>query len=233
MVKAHEVVLCPSSAKLGEPLHFQSQARDIAARSGGLYLCQFDNLKNCEAHERTTGPEFYHQSGGHLDAVVLASGTGGTIAGVSRFLEQHKVKVYLANSQGSGVAVENHIARLKTADEPKSPSILEGIGSGRVYGNLAQAKLEGCIEVSDREAIGMMRFLLKHEGYFVGGSSGLNVCAAVKLARQLGPGKTIATILCDGGQNYLEKHWGDSVLENLKLPANCDENFDFLEKVSQ
>ncbi len=231
---AHEVVLCPSSAKMGEPLHFQTQAAAIAAERGARYVCQFDNPANAAAHRATTGPELWRQSGERLDAVAVAAGTGGTIAGVSQHLTPLGVKCYMANPQSSGVTVEEGRVRLKSEQELllKRPSIMEGIGSGRLYANLASAvSLAAAVEVSDREAIAMTRYLLRHEGFFVGGSSGVNLCAAVRVARLLGPDHTIATILCDSGSLYVDKHWSPQVLLDLGLSPDCDKDLSFLDAV--
>ena len=114
--------------------------------------------------------------------------------------------------------------RLKNETEPKSSSLLEGVGSGALYGNLMKAKIKGMVTVSDAKAIAMMRYILQHEGFFVGGTSGMNIFGAVELARKIGPGKTIVTIFCDSGMNYIEKHWSDKTLEDLNLPKSIGEN---------
>lgn len=247
---ADEVVLCAHTAKMGEPEHFQSRAAALAAERGARFACQFDNPANAAAHRATTGPELWAQSGGRLDAVALAAGTGGTIAGVSQALAGRAVRCWLANPQSSCVTVDSAsgAVRLKTEAElaTKLPSIIgeqdcscllfipfllspqRASARGGCTGIWRAAPLAGAVAVSDAEAIGMTRFLLRREGFFVGASSGVNLCAAVRVARLLGPGHTVASVLCDSGALYLDKHWGPRVAADLGLPPDCGADLSFL-----
>lgn len=217
------MVVCPSSAARGSPEHFQTKAPQLALEQGGFYCNQFSNIANFEAHFNGTGPEIFAQTGGRLDAVALATGTGGTLAGVSQYLKSvSDVKCFLCNTSDSGVIGEPGVngegiqLRRRTPDEAKGLPVsgIEGIGSGLLYDNLARAKIDGVFTVSDPQAIAMCRWLLKHEGFFVGASAGLNVCGAVLAARLLGPGHRVVTVLCDDATRYIDKYWTEEALKS-------------------
>lgn len=217
-----EVRVCEKAA-IGEPLHFQSQARARAAQEAGhsLWTNQFDNLSNMDAHFRTTGPEIWMDTEGKIDAFVCASGTGGTIAGVSRYLHSQKsdIQCYLIDIPGSAVTVDRTLKqpRSKTAEEKEqstakltglgrgTATVLEGIGSGRLYANLASASVDHCISITDEAAISMLYYVRQFDALFLGSSSGANLLGAYLVAKLLGPGNTIVTVLCDSGDKYLSK----------------------------
>ncbi|CAM6018247.1 unnamed protein product [Sphagnum balticum] len=189
---------------------------------GGFFADQFENLANFRAHYEGTAPEIWAQTGGKVNAFVAAAGTGGTVAGVSCYLKEKnpEVKCYLIDPPGSGLY--NSVTRgvMYTREEAegkrmKNPfdTITEGIGINRITQNFKQAKLDGAFRGSDREAVEMARFLLKNDGLFVGSSSAMNCVGAVHVARVLGPGNTIVTILCDGGARHLSKFHNSSYLE--------------------
>eukprot|EP00013_Stygamoeba_regulata_P004576 CAMPEP_0177639200 /NCGR_PEP_ID=MMETSP0447-20121125/5895_1 /TAXON_ID=0 /ORGANISM="Stygamoeba regulata, Strain BSH-02190019" /LENGTH=333 /DNA_ID=CAMNT_0019141213 /DNA_START=45 /DNA_END=1043 /DNA_ORIENTATION=+ len=219
-----DVVLCPTTVPGTDPNHFINSAIRIAEEKGGVFTNQFDNLANMRAHYHTTGPEIWEATGGDLHALVTAAGTGGTVAGCSTFLKEKnsKVQVFLINPPGAGVVAEPYseeeagkhpsrcFLRVKTeaekeADKSLPSSILEGIGSGRLYGNLSRAQVDHMFQGTNEAAVSMCNYVLKHEGFFIGGSAGLNVVGAVLAARRLGPGHTIVTFLCDSGNNYVSK----------------------------
>lgn len=168
-----------------------------------IWANQFDNLANRLAHYETTGPEIWAQTDGNVDAWVTATGTGGTYAGVSLFLKEKnpQIQCVLADPMGSGL-----YSYVKTG-EPKSEgsSITEGIGNSRVTANMEGAPADDAIQVHDIEAVRVLYQLLEKDGLFMGGSVGINVAAAIALAKQMGPGHTIVTILCDGGSRYQSK----------------------------
>lgn len=165
-----------------------------------IWANQFDNLANRQAHYETTGPEIWAQTEGKVDAWVAATGTGGTYAGVAMFLKEKnpKVRCVVADPMGSGI-----YSYFKTGEiQTKGNSVTEGIGSSRITSNLEGAPVDDAIQVEDPEAIRVIYQLLRKEGLFMGGSVGINVGAAVALAKQMGPGHTIVTVLCDGGARY-------------------------------
>ncbi len=165
-----------------------------------IWANQFDNLANRRAHYETTGPEIWRQTEGKIDGWTCATGTGGTYAGVSMFLKDQnpKVRVALADPKGSALFHYFKHGELKA----EGSSITEGIGTSRITSNLEGAPVDDAVCIDDPTAVDIVYRLLREEGLFLGGSSGINVAAAVWLAKQLGPGHTIATILCDGGSRY-------------------------------
>jgi len=165
-----------------------------------IWANQFDNLANRQAHYETTGREIWEQTEGKVDAWVTATGTGGTLAGVSLFLKEKNpnIKTVVADPMGSGL-----YSYVKTGEiHTEGSSITEGIGNSRITANMEGVPIDDAIQVDDREAVRVIYQLLRKDGLFLGGSSGINVGAAVALAKQMGPGHTIVTILCDGGSRY-------------------------------
>jgi cysteine synthase len=195
-----EVELVPP-VPFSNPGNFYHVARDRAQGvENAFWANQFENIANSEAHYQTTGPEIWHQAGMELDGIVMSSGTGGTIGGVTAYLKEQNSQIasYLIDPTGSG------LYSFVTSGEFKAEgtSITEGIGINRETANFRRAKLDGAFQGNDQEVIEMAYYLLKHDGLFVGSSAALNVVGAVRLARKLGHGKVIATILCDGGGRY-------------------------------
>lgn len=193
---------------------------------GGFFADQFENLANFRAHYEGTGPEIWEQTNGKLDAFVAAAGTGGTVAGVSKFLQEKNpnIKCFLLDPPGSGLF--NKVTRgvMYTKEEAegrrlKNPfdTITEGIGINRITRNFAMAKLDGAFRGTDREAVEMSRFLLKNDGLFLGSSSAMNCVGAVRVAQAIGPGHTIVTILCDSGMRHLSKFYDAEYLSQLGL----------------
>jgi cysteine synthase A len=195
-------------------------SRRIAEETGGVWANQFDNLANARAHERTTGPEIWEQTEGRLDAFTCACGTGGTLAGVARALKARNpaVRIVLADPAGSGL-----FSWVKTGEvKAEGSSITEGIGqAARVPGNLAGARalIDDAERIEDPEMLAQVYDLQAHEGLSVGGSAGLNVAAAIRVARRLGPGHTIVTVLCDGAARYQSKLFNPAFLRERGLPA--------------
>ncbi len=185
-------------------------------RNGVLWANQFDNISNMNGHFDTTGPEIWAQLDGKVDGFTCAVGTGGTLAGVSKYLKEKKkdVKIFLSDPYGS--ALYNYYKK----DELKAEgnSITEGIGQGRITENLKYLVVDDAVRINDKEALEMIFKLLKEEGLFLGGSSGINVCGAIKMAEKLGPGHNVVTILCDSGQRYQSKIWNKGFLKSKDLP---------------
>jgi cysteine synthase A len=174
--------------------------RLAAEMENAVWANQFDNLANRRAHYETTGPEIWEQTEGKIDAWVAATGTGGTFAGVSMFLKEQNpaIKTVLADPMGSGLYSYFKTGEIKT----EGSSITEGIGTSRVTGNMENAPVDDALQIDDAEAVRVVYQLLRKDGLFMGGSVGINVGAAVALAKQMGPGHTIVTVLCDGGARY-------------------------------
>ena len=180
-----------------------------------IWANQFENLANRQAHYETTGPEIWQQTDGKIDAWVVATGTGGTFAGVSLFLKEKnpEIQCVVADPMGSGL-----YSYVKTGEiKPEGNSITEGIGNGRITGNMEGVPIDDAIQIDDPECVQVVYQLLRKDGLFLGGSTGINVGAAVSLARQMGPGHTIVTILCDGGGRYQSKLFNWEWLANKGL----------------
>jgi cysteine synthase A len=200
-----------------DPGNYVHVARRLAEELGAVYANQFDNLANRAGHAETTGPEIWDQTDGRIDAFTCACGTGGTLAGVSDALKARRpgVRIVLADPEGSGL-----YGWVKSNDlTVEGSSITEGIGQSRVPGNLDGAAIDDAVRIPDAEALEQVFDLLQHEGLSVGGSAGINVAAAIRVARALGPGHVIATILCDGGARYQSKLFNPIFLREKGLPV--------------
>ncbi|CTQ32970.1 cysteine synthase A [Jannaschia rubra] len=204
-----------------DPNNYVRYARRLAetlARTepnGAIFADQFDNTANRQAHVETTGPEIWEQTGGKVDGFICAAGTGGTVAGVAAALQPKGVKVGLADPMGAALYNFYEHGELKS----EGSSISEGIGQGRITGNLEGFTPDFVCQVTDEEALPIIFDLLEHEGLCMGGSTGINVGGAVKMARDMGPGHTIVTILCDYGSRYQSKLWNPDFLRDKGLPV--------------
>ncbi|SFP26201.1 cysteine synthase A [Pseudomonas borbori] len=184
-----------------DPDNYQKIAGRLAATlPGAIWANQFDNTSNRDVHYRTTGPEIWRDSEGRVDAFVCAVGTGGTLAGVARYLKERKpaVRIVLADPMGSSLYHWVLDGELRA----EGKSITEGIGTSRVTANLQDTPIDSALQVDDQQCVDMLYRLLREEGLFVGGSSGINLVAAQQLARELGPGHCVVTLLCDRGGLY-------------------------------
>ena len=168
-----------------------------------IWAQQFDNVVNRQAHYETTGPEIWRDTEGRVDAFISAVGTGGTLAGTARYLKERKpgVRIVLADPQGSALYSWKKTGELRA----EGSSITEGIGTTRITANFEGTPVDDAVQVSDQAAVSMVYRLLREEGLYVGGSTGINVAAAVEVARALGPGHTIVTLLCDRGSLYFQR----------------------------
>ena len=184
---------------------------------GAIWANQFDNLANRVAHIETTGPEIYDELGGDVDGFICACGTGGTLAGVGLALKarNQNIKIGLADPMGAALYSYYTSGELKASGS----SITEGIGQGRVTENLVGAPVDFACQITDEEALPIVFDLAQNEGLLLGGSSGINVAGAIRLARELGPGRTIVTVLCDGGGRYASKLFNPAFLREQNLPT--------------
>jgi len=206
------------------PDNYNHQAKRYAeSLSNAVWTDQFDNVANARAHYETTGPEIWEQTQGSVDAFICSTGTGGTLAGTARFLreqaaKEHKVvQSWLADPPGS--ILDSYISSGGKLSEREGGSITEGIGQGRVTQNLGTeiSHISGSMTIPDAQSIQMVYRLLHEEGLYLGASSALNVVAAYELAKKLGPGKTIVTILCDGAYRYQTRLFSRKWLESKQL----------------
>ncbi|MFZ2871613.1 cysteine synthase A [Zavarzinia sp.] len=194
-------------------------AEEIAAAepNGAIWANQFDNTANRRAHYETTGPEIWADTLGKVDGFVSAVGSGGTLAGTAMFLQEKNPKVKIALADPPGAALYSYYTTGTLKSE--GTSITEGIGQGRITANLEGLKVDTAYQIPDDESLPVVFDLLKHEGLCLGGSSGVNVAGAIRLARELGPGHTIVTILCDGGARYQSKMFNPEFLKARNLPV--------------
>ncbi|HET6469717.1 MAG TPA: cysteine synthase A [Geminicoccaceae bacterium] len=194
-------------------------AEELAATepNGAIWANQFDNVANRQGHFETTGPEIWRQTGGEVDAFTCAVGTGGTLAGVGMFLKERnpKVRIVLADPMGAALYHYYRHGELKA----EGTSITEGIGQGRITANLEGAPVDDAVQIPDEEALPLIFDLIVEEGLVLGGSSGINLAGAIRVARELGPGHTIVTVLCDYGTRYQSKLFNVGFLREKDLPV--------------
>ncbi|MBT6405316.1 MAG: cysteine synthase A [Rhodospirillaceae bacterium] len=193
-------------------------ADELAAKedNGAIWANQFDNVANRQGHFDTTGPEIWDQTDGTLDGFVCAVGTGGTLAGVGMYLKSRSADVKIGLADPMGAAIYNFYANGELKSE--GSSITEGIGQGRITANLEGAPVDFPFQIPDEEALPIMYNLIREEGLSVGTSSGINVAGAIRLAKELGPGHTIVTVLCDGAHRYASKIFNVAFLKEKGLP---------------
>lgn len=185
-------------------------------KAGAIWANQFDNTANRDGHYRTTGPEIWQQTTGKVDGFVAAVGTGGTLAGTGLALKERNQNICIALADPMGAALYNFYKNGELKAE--GTSITEGIGQGRITENLKDAPIDEAFQIPDQEALPIIFDLLEHEGLCLGGSSGINIAGAIRLAKKLGPGHTIVTILCDSGARYSSKLFSPAFLQQKALP---------------
>ncbi len=205
-----------------DPKNYIKQSKQIAEDlnkkiSNGVYWAnQFDNTINSEAHIQTTAEEIWNQTAGTIDGFTCAVGTGGTLAGVSLGLKNKNKNIKIALSDPMGSSLYSHIKHNKL--ESAGSSITEGIGTGRITKNFDKALVDEAFQTNDVEALNIVYDLISNQNIVLGGSSGINIAGAIKLAKQMGPGKTIVTILCDHGKRYASKIFNKEFLKSKNLP---------------
>ena len=215
----HEVPAVPFKDP-GNYVHAAAKLAEQLAENephGVLYANQWENLSNAEGHYRSTGPEVWQQTGGEVDAFCCAIGTGGTISGVGRYLKEQNMAVQIAVTDPMGSCMYHYFKSGEMRSEGNS--ISEGIGQGRVTANIGCAPVDNAFQVPDEEALPVLFSLLSDEGLCLGGSSGINVAGAMRMARELGPGHTIVTLLCDSGTRYQSKLYNPGFLRGKGLPV--------------
>ena len=200
-----------------DPNNYVHVSERVAKERGAFWANQWDNTANQDGHYRSTGPEIWEQTGGRVDGFTCAIGTGGTLAGVSRYLKEKKPGVRIAVADPVGAAMYSWFKRGELKSE--GSSITEGIGQGRVTKNVGMAIVDDAYQIPDAEALPVIFDLVKKEGLVLGGSSGINVAAAIRMARDLGPGHTVVTILADSGTRYQSKLFNPAFLREKGLPA--------------
>ena len=200
-----------------DPNNYVHVSERLAKELGAFWANQWDNTANADGHYRSTGPEIWAQTEGKVDGFTCAIGTGGTLAGVSRYLKEKNPRVKIAVADPSGADMDRWFKRGELKSE--GSSITEGIGQGRVTKNVAQALVDEAYQIPDAEALPILFRLAKAEGLLLGGSTAINVAGAMRLARDLGPGHTVVTILADSGTRYQSKLFNRAFLESKGLPA--------------
>ena len=185
--------------------------------NGAIWANQFDNVANRKGHYENTGPEIFEQTNGKVDAFICAVGTGGTLAGTGMALKERNPKIIISLADPLGAALHSFYTTGELSS--RGGSITEGIGQGRITANLEDAPVDQSFQIPDEEALPICFDLLKEEGLCLGGSSGINVAGAIRLAQELGPGKTIVTILCDSGIRYQSKLFNPAFLHEKGLPV--------------
>ena len=211
-----ELVEVPAVA-YKNPNNYVKYSSRLAKAMGAVWANQFDNVANRQAHIDGTGPEIWSQTNGKVDGFSCAVGTGGTLAGVSMALKKHNKDIRIALADPMGAALYNYYKHGELKAE--GSSITEGIGQGRITANLEGAVIDDAFQIHDNEAIQIAFDLLEHEGLCMGGSTGVNVAGAIALAKQMGPGHTIVTILCDYGSRYASKLFNPEFLRSKDLPV--------------
>lgn len=206
------------------PNNYQHIAKRLADNlrksepNGVLFADQWNNLDNPKAHYVSTGPEIWEQTGGKIDGFICSIGTGGTLAGTGAFLQEQKKDIIIGVADPHGAAMYELFKNGAVKASPGS-SITEGIGLGRVTPVIANAKVDAAYLIPDEEAVPVIYDLLEHEGLCLGGSTGINVAGAIRLARQLGRGRTVVTILCDSGNRYQSKLFNPDFMRSKNLPV--------------
>ena len=203
-----------------DEMNYQKQAgRHADELPNAVWANQFDNTANRLAHYESTGPEIWQQTNGKVSAFVAATGTGGTLAGTGKFLQEQNPDVQIVLADPHGSALYNYVTTGEAKMTP-GPSITEGIGNSRVTENLKGAQIDSAIQVHDKDMVALVYRLLREEGWFFGSSTGINLCAAAEQARRMGPGHTIVSILCDTGAKYQSSLFNPDFLAERDLAGS-------------
>jgi cysteine synthase A len=226
-----EVMVVPL-APYPDPKNYRILAAKIAEEEGGVYMNQFENESNYWMHYHTTGKEIWEQTDGQIDAFGCAVGTGGTLAGISRYLKEKNPAVKIGCTDPVGSAMFNYF-KTGTASVVPGDSISEGIGQTFITANVKPALVDEAFQLSDEIITNMVHYIVKAEGIFSGSSSGANLCAAYLMAKKMGPGKKIVTILCDSGQKYVSKMFNPEFLASrgLKITGKAEDLFPALDRL--
>ena len=198
------------------PGNYVRYSGQVAQETGAFWANQFDNVANRLAHFNTTAPEIWQQTDGKIDGFICAVGSGGTLGGISQYLKSRNKDIQIGLADPMGAALFNYYKHGELKSE--GSSITEGIGQGRITKNLEDVEIDHAFQVADSEWLPVIFDLVKHEGLLMGGSTGVNIVGAMKLARELGKGKTIVTMLCDYGNRYAGKIFNREFLHSKGLP---------------
>ncbi|MEM1349380.1 MAG: pyridoxal-phosphate dependent enzyme, partial [Myxococcota bacterium] len=201
-----ELVEVPA-APFANPNNYVHVAERLADELGAFYANQWDNLANRRAHILSTGPEIMQQTGGKVDAFVSAIGTGGTLSGTGIYLKEQDPNITIGLADPYGAKMFAYFTRGELATDVEGGSITQGIGQGRVTGNVDGTLVDASYRIPDQEALGLLDQLAHEEGIVLGGSAGVNIAGTVRLAKEMGPGHTLVTILCDHGSRYQSQMW--------------------------
>ena len=211
-----------------DPENYAKKAESLGSElPNAIYTNQFQNLANYRAHYTGTAPEIWKQLNTKIDVFICAAGTGGTLAGISSFLKEasgDRVKCFLIDPIGS--VLFNHITKNEVSVTTGKGSFIEGIGIGRIVENFKKAKLDGAFQGDDLEAVNMIYYLMRNEGICIGPSAALNLVGAVKVAKKMGPGHTICTVLCDAGERYSSKVFNKGWLKEQDLNPTSTAGYD-------
>ena len=231
-VGAEVMVVAP--APYPDPKNYRIMAIDVAKESGGYYINQFENPANYEAHYRTTGPEIWEQTDHQISGFSCAIGSGGTLAGISKFLKEKNPKIQIGCIDPAGSAMNNYFNRGEAVTSP-GESISEGIGQSAVTANVKPCIVDMSHELDDETILNMVHYIVKEDGLFLGSSSGANLCGAYLMAKKLGKGAKVVTILCDNGQKYVSKIFNPEFLKSKKLnvTGRAEDLFPKLDKLLQ
>jgi cysteine synthase A len=226
-----EVIVVPP-APYPDPKNYRILAGVVAKESGGYYINQFENTSNFKAHYKTTGPEIWEQTDHGVTGFSCAIGSGGTLAGVSQYLKEKNPHIKIGCVDPAGSAMNNYFNCGSPTVSP-GESVSEGIGQGAVTANVAPCKVDYSHELTDEMILNMVHYVVKEEGLFLGSSSGANLCGAYLLAKKLGPGNKVVTILCDSGQKYVSKIFNQAFLKErgLNITGHADDLFPKLDRL--
>ena len=213
-----EVVVVPP-ATFPDPKNFRMVAERIAKEEGGYYINQFENASNYREHYRTTAPEIWDDTSGEVAGFVCAIGSGGTLAGISTFLKEKNPNIKIGCVDPVGSSIFSYFTTGKAVITP-GESLSEGIGQAAITGNVTPCKVDYCYQLDDETIVNMVHYIVKHEGLFLASSSGANLCGAYLLAKKMGPGHKIVTILCDSGQKYISKIFNPEFLKGRGITVN-------------
>lgn len=213
-----ELVQVPA-VPYANPNNYQHIARRLADQIGGVLADQWDNLANRQAHIEGTGPEIWRDTEGRVDGFVSAIGTGGTLSGTGIYLKEQSPNVTIALADPHGAKMHAYFTRGELESDVEGGSVTQGIGQGRVTGNVEGSIVDTSFRIPDSEAIEVLDDLARDEGIVLGGSAGVNVAGAIRLAKEMGPGHTIVTILCDHGSRYQSQLWSADFRREKGFPV--------------
>ena len=213
-----ELVEVPA-VPFANPNNYVHVATRLAEQLGAFYANQWDNLANRKAHIVGTGPEIWSQTHGRVDGFVSAIGTGGTLSGTAQALKERRSSITVALADPHGAKMHAYFTRGELATDVEGGSITQGIGQGRVTGNVDGSLVDTSFRIPDTEVVGVLDELAAHEGLVLGGSAGMNVAGAIRLAEQMGPGHTIVTMLCDHGSRYQSQLWNADFRRSRGFPV--------------